>query len=65
MRYRKGPNRQRLETSGGSMDKILTGWVTVEQAAARVGTTPEHILELIRSGKIQAYYFATESETVN
>ena len=47
------------------MDKILTGWVTVAEAAAEVGTTPEHILSLIRSGKIQAYYFAVESETVN
>ena len=49
------------------MDKILSwpGWVTVEQAAARVGTTPEaHSRADKRSGKIQAYYFATESETM-
>ena len=47
------------------MDKALTRWLTVEQAAIRAGVTPEHILALIRSGELRAYYFATESETVH
>ena len=47
------------------MDKALTRWLTVEQAAIRAGVTPEAIIERIKSGELKAYYFAVESETVH
>ena len=47
------------------MDKVLTGWVTVAEAAAKMGVTPEAIIERIKSGELKAYYFAVESETVH
>ena len=49
------------------MEKVLSWpeWVTVEEAAARVGVTPEAIIKLIKSGELRAFYFAAESETIH
>ena len=48
------------------MDKVLTEqWITVAEAAAKMGVPVKHILELIRSGKLRGHYFAAESTTTH
>ena len=44
---------------------ILADWLTIEQAALAAGVPVSTVLAWIRSGKVPAFYVATETETVH
>ena len=44
---------------------ILADWLSVEEAARVCGVSVSTVLAWIRSGKVPAFYVATETETVH
>ena len=44
---------------------ILADWLTVEQAAVVAGVPVATILEWIESGRVEAFHFGPETETVH
>ena len=46
-------------------DILADDWLTIEQAALAAGVPVATVLAWIRSGKVPAFYVATETETVH